>query len=415
MLPQKDIRYKKRTVFFLMLAASFFCSSPVFADGGPGEDQKFKNDLSGYLKTLNFFTSTSGFSPELVDGPAGGVERGENLFMTTERVRLNDKLRYELKPDQVAIMKIDYDHQAYLGSFVPSGDFRIAKKQAEDRQFLDLSQTFVENEDGFYEQRLYRASLFYGTPWLDAEVGRQQIPWGLGHFFTPTDLFNPFNPTQIELEERDGVDAVNLMSKTYRGVKGQFVYTPGGRTLHPQRFLARVWRDVKGFQFGILGGRVKRDHVVGFDSEGHLKGSTVRGEFLFREARLEKDFFKFTVNIDHNFKHNIYALLEYHYNGQGRRDPSDYQLDRLIRGEIQQLGKNYLALLIGHDVTPLLRVEQRTIFNMDDGSVFLRPEIRYDLKTNLLLTGAVQLFAGGKRDEFGRGQNLYLAELKYSF
>lgn len=400
-------------IFSFCAAAALSLFFPFY--GFSDEDSKFKNDISGYVKSLNFFTETTGFNPEQVDVPLAASERGENLFLTLERARLKDKAQYEPEPGRTIMVKVDYDHQVYLGSFVPSGDFRLARKQTEDRQFLDLSHTFVEHEDGFYEGRFYRASAFYGTPQFDLEIGRQQIPWGLGHFFTPTDLFNPFNPTQIELDERDGVDAVNLMSKTHRGFKGQLIYAPPGRTLHPQRFLAHVWRDVKGYQLGVLGGRVKRDHVAGFDAEGNLKGSTVRGEFLFREARREKDFFKFTVNADHNFAHNIYVLLEYHYNGQGRRDDSDYQLDRLIRGEIQQLGKNYTALLIGHDLTPLLRLENHAIFNMDDASFYFRPELRYELRANLLLTTAAQIFAGDKRDEFGLGKNLYLAEIKFSF
>ena len=149
---------------------------------------------------------------------------------------------------------------------------------------------------------------------------------------------------------------------------------------------------------------------------GNLKSSAIRGEFLYREARLEKDFIKFTVNADYNFSHNIYAMLEYHFNGQGRRRPRDYQLDRVIRGEIQQLAKNYLALILGHDLIPsILRIENRTIFNLDDVSFFIRPEIQYSIKSNLLLTLAAQLFAGGKEDELGGSKNLYFSELKYSF
>ena len=79
------------------------------------------------------------------------------------------------------------------------------------------------------------------------------------------------------------------------------------------------------------------------------------GEVLCRSPDgNEKEFVKFTVNADYNFPHNIHALLEYHFNGQGRRDYKSYQLGRAIRGDIRQLGKNYLALMLGYDVTELL-------------------------------------------------------------
>ncbi|OGW85421.1 MAG: hypothetical protein A3A81_02915 [Omnitrophica bacterium RIFCSPLOWO2_01_FULL_45_10b] len=374
-----------------------------------------KTDVSGYVKSLNFVTRTSLLTPEFVDRPTAFAKENSNVFNSLERARFQIRTSVPMKNNKRAVLKIDYDHQPYFGTFVSTGDFRTAKKQSEDRQFLDLSQTLVEEDNIFYEHRLYRASLAYESDLFDLEIGRQQIPWGVGHFFTPTDLFNPFNPTQIELEERDGVDAVNFTLKNTKGFKTQLVYTPGGRKLHPQRYLGRISRDVKGYEIGILGGRVKRDHVIGTDLQGNVRGSAVRGEFLFREAELEKDFFKFTVNADYNLPHNIYVLMEYHFNGQGRRDPDDYQIDRFIRGEIQQLGKNFLALSLGYDLTSLIRFEYRTIYNLNDTSLFMRPEIQYELMSNVLLAAGSQLFVGANNDEFGRPKNLFFGEVKYSY
>lgn len=237
----------------------------------------------------------------------------------------------------------------------------------------------------------------------------------MGHFFTPTDLFNPFNPTQIELEERDGVDAVSFTTKNYRGIRSQFVFTPQGRQLHPSRYLGRIWKDISGYEIGILGGRIKRDNAVGFDFAGNIKDSAVRGELLFREAEGEKNYLKLTANADYNFPHNIYALLEYHFNSQGEGDPNAYQIDRLIRGDIQQVARNYAALLLGYDITPLLRFENRLILNMDDASLFIRPELQYEIGSDFLVTLASHLFLGANKDEYGRPKNLFLGELTYSF
>lgn len=374
-----------------------------------------RTQFSGYCKSLNFFTQTSGFVPEVVDNPFAVAKQDVSVFMNMERFRLKMDAEYEMEEGRRFASEIQYDQQAFFGTFVDTGDFRIQKRQIEESQFLDLSQTFVEDDDAFYEQRLYRAILSYESEMIDIKVGRQQIPWGVGHFFTPTDLFNPFNPTQIELDERNGVDAVNVVIKDIQRYKMQMIYTPPGKQLHPQRYLARISRDIKGYEVGVLGGHIKRDNAVGFDFAGNFKDSAVRGEFLFRECELEKDFMKFTVNADYNFPFNIYGLLEYHFNGQGRRNPQSYQWDRFVRGEIQQLAKNYLAALLGYDITPLLRAESRTIFNMDDQSVFARPELRYELRQNFLLTAATQLFLGANDKEYGKPKNLFLLEGKYSF
>ena len=400
------------TLVLLMLFPAFlFADSLTPVQVG---SKAFQTDFSGYVKTLNFFTQTSGFSPEFVDRPIFGKEN-VNVFSSMERFRLQTRTTGKINDASRLVMKITYDHAPSFGTFVSTGDFRIAKRQSEERQFLDLSQTLVEDDDVFYEHRLYRASLSYESEAFDLEVGRQQIPWGVGHFFTPTDLFNPFSATQIELDERDGVDAVNLIIKSLRGFKTQLVYTPPGKQLHPQRYLARISKDVKGYEVGVLGGRTKRDHVVGFDFQGNLKESAIRGEFLYQEAELEKDFIKFTINADYNFPKNIHGLLEYHFNGQGRRDPDDYQLDRLIRGEIRDLGRQYLAAMLGYDINDLLRFEYRVISNLHDGSFFMRPELQYEALTNVLITLGTQIYLGSNQDEYGRPKNLFLGEIKYKY
>lgn len=398
---------------------SWFLIALVFVLGMPPgftqETEPFSADISGYVKSFNFLTRTSGFNPEVVDSPLGRSSEEDTVFLNFDRLRLKNRFQYNLSANQRLLLKIDYDHKANFGSFVSTGDFRIAQRQVEERQFLDTSQTFIERNSVFYEHELYRATIAYESPEFDLEIGRQQIPWGVGHFFTPTDLFNPFIPIQLELDERDGVDAANITFKNIMGMNTQLVYAPPGKQLHPQRYLARVSRDVEGFEIGALGGRVKRDWAAGFDAAGNVKDAVVRWEFLYREARLEKDFIKFTVNAEYNFPHNVLGLLEYHFNGQGRRDPDDYQIDRQIRGELQNVGKNYLAAMLGRDMTSLIRVENRVIYNMDDTSFFIRPEVQYEFKPNWLFTAGAQFFAGGGSDEFGDPEHIYFCEVKYSF
>ena len=388
---------------FPLLLVLFFCLPPAYAIEKPA--------VSGYVKTLNFLTSTTGLSPEL-ETPA---ERGEKVFQSLERLRLKTNLSHDISESQKVSLKLAYDHQAHFGSGVGNQDFRMLQNQTENRQFLDLSQTLVEKDNAVYEHRLYRASAKYSHEFFEVEIGRQQIPWGKGYFFTPTDLFNPFIPTQIELDERDGVDAVNITTEYWEPVALQFIYTPRGRRLHPQRFLMRVSRDIRSYQVGWLGGRIQRDHALGFDWEGNLGQAAFRGEFLYREADQEKDFIQFTTNIDYNFPGNILALLEYHFNGQGRRNPKDYQIDRFISGDLRELAQNYIAFLLSHDVTPLVNISNRFIMNADDVSFYVRPEVRYEIGSDLAATAAAQLFLGDSSDELGRGQNLYLLELKYSF
>ena len=166
---------------------------------------------------------------------------------------------------------------------------------------------------------------------------------------------------------------------------------------------------------GLLGGMIQARHALGFDLAGNIRDAAVRGEFLYRGVNDDPDFIQFTLNADYNFPHNIYGLIEYHFNGRGRLDHDHYELARQIRGEITQLAKNYLACVIGYDVTKLIRLENRAIYNLNDISFFVRPEIQYEVCANLLITAAAQIYIGDNRDEFGRPKNLFLLEAKFSF
>ena len=336
------------------------------------------------------------------------------LFENLERIRIKTRTSLNFTPEQRLLAKVDYDHQAIIGSFVGRGDFRQDRKSIEDSQHADLSQTIVEEKGAFYEHRLYRASLAYQSEFADLEIGRQQIPWGVGYFFTPTDLLTPYNALQVEPDERQGADAVYL-TKKIKKTKTQFVYAPGGKRLHPRRGIGRISGDIGDYESGLMVGFVKNDYVIGLDTRGYIKESAVRGEILYQGARHEKDFVKLTVNADYNFPHNIYGILEYYYNGQGRRRRRDYQTDRSALGEIQQLGKNYLAFSLNQNITPLLRLENSAIVNLDDISYFINPQIEYSIKPNVVFTCGAHIFAGGKHDELGEGKNLYLSEIKYSF
>ncbi len=411
-IPKKHLRNTRRALRLAVIVAALLLRP--FSNSAFGFSA-LNPEFSGKVKTLNFFTQTTGFTPEQAYDMTAGAERGEHVFDSMERARLKFRLPLQFDDTKGLDIRIDYDHEAHFGSFVHTGDFRLSQKMREDRQVLDLSQRMVDERGAHYLHRLYRASAKFTSERFDVEVGRQQIPWGKGHFFTPTDVFNPFNPTQIELEERDGVDAVNVTARLPEGFKGQFVYTPRGRRLHPQRIMGRLSRDIEGYEFGVLGGRYWRDHIVGADLEGNLGDAVLRGEGIFQESDESRNFFKYTVNMDYNFPYNILGLVEYHFNGEGKRKRKDYQFQRFLIGDIRQMARNYGAVFIQHDFNALWKAGNRVIMNMDDSSFFIRPELQYEAVTNLYLMASAQLMLGNKGDEYDQGQNLYLGEISYSF
>lgn len=396
-----------------VLAALLCAASHAFAEERPLK-------ITGDVKTLNFFTRSSGLRPEMIENPLALGERGENLFASDNRVRV--KLRWQSQPgrgfvgdaERFLSANVEYDHRLRAGSYVGEGDDRVSQSIAEARQAINLRHFFID-KDGFdYGHSFYRAYLSYRSERFDADLGRQQIPWGVGRFQNPTDVFNPFIFSQLDVDERDGVDALNV--KTSIGdTRLNYVFTPRGRRLHPSRHMVRASRDIAGYEVGALGGTIAHDEAIGYDFAGNIRQAAFRGEFLYRMAEREKNSVNAVFNLDYNFANGVYALIEYYFNGRGKPRASGYELIRFIQGEIQSLGRHYLGLQLGYDFTPLLRGESNTFANLSDGSLFNRLELKYSIRDDLVFTLAGILLLGERNDEFNSNGNLYYGELQYYF
>lgn len=406
-----------RAKFFLALLFTVLClvlqSVACFAADLP----RFEHHFSGYAKTLNFLTQTTGLTPSLNSNPYVPYPAGRTVFDSLGRLRLKSNAVLNIDSNKRFVLHTEYDNQPQFGNFVNTGDFRVITNSIQNLQLVNMNFLVAHGRNVYYQQLIYRAILSYESRPLTVRVGRQLITWGEGYFFTPTmNLFNPFFPTQIELlDRRPGCDAVNVLFHKYKKFRVEGIYTPPGKSLDPQRYMGKISTEFKGFDFMVLGGRVDRNNIFGFDFAGNVKNSTLRGEFLYQNAYHQPDFVQCVVNADYNFPCNIHGLVEYYYNGQGHLNTSAYDYRAFVNGTIQQLGKHYVALSLEKDITPLLRAENRFIINAGDASIVERPEIQYSIKQNLVATLGVEIFAGQKNSEYGRAKNIYFTELKYSF
>jgi hypothetical protein len=106
------------------------------------------------------------------------------------------------------------------------------------------------------------------------------------------------------------------------------------------------------------------------------------------------------------FEKNVYGFLEYYFNGLGKDDYPDALLDpdiadRLTRGELFVLGRNYLNGHLQIELHPLFQVHFTTINNVEDPSGILQPYATWDIAQNLQLTGGLNVSYGAKDTEFG--------------
>jgi hypothetical protein len=281
----------------------------------------------------------------------------------------------------------------------PDQPIMVERKQI-SRQIVNLRWTIVENDRftliHFIDRLVYRQRFDFGQ----LSVGRQRISWGTGRIWNPTDLFNPINPANFAKIEKDGADAV--AAKVTLGTLSdfQFVWNPAEHAA--SNYGGRLRAHAGEYDFSVLGGYFDGKAVAGGDMAGNLGKMGVRGEILASGiGKSGSDLFvKYILGVDHQISPELYALLEFQFNGQGTSDRDAYDTEALFRGEILNVARHSRAGSVSYLVHPLVTLTAMGTVNFDDGSQFYLGTASCSATDNLVLGLGLQAFVGNSGDEF---------------
>jgi hypothetical protein len=164
-----------------------------------------------------------------------------------------------------------------------------------------------------------------------------------------------------------------------------------------------------------LAGARPDDWFIGGDFAGPIGQGLVRGEGItfFREDG--GAVFQGVIAGEYTFPNTLGIVVEYFENGEGKARTREYEVARLMRGEIVALGKRFLGAIIGYDVTPLWRAELTMLLSLTDQSSYVNPRLAYAVTANIELGVAAGITSGNGRSEFGRISNLYYADFRWAF
>lgn len=310
--------------------------------------------------------------------------------------------RVRLKPEILfahhGSIKIEYE---ISGLYHSSELLFPVPVDATNRQLLDLTWNPIAEDHYTLIHTLDRCYYRYASSFGEIVLGRQRVSWGTGRIWNPTDLFNPINPANFQKIEKDGADAVSL--KIYLGP-----FSDIQMVLQPQE----TWEETNGglrlrthageYDFSFVGGYFDGRITAGGDFAGNLLRAGVRGEGVVSLDPDESDsgFAKFILGIDQQFTPKLYALLEYHFNGEGRDRPEDYEIDRLGSGEIINLGRHFVFLQADYLVHPLWNLSLSLNESLTDGSGFAGLLMTYSVSGSADLASGAQYTFGGRLDEY---------------
>jgi hypothetical protein len=323
------------------------------------------------------------------------------------------RLKIEARPTESVALELQYDNEVLLGDYLDTQQFQLQKALPVDT-YWNAQATYADSNDLYARHRVYRATLTGSLGATDVRIGRQRIAWGTGRFFSPLDILNPFSPIALERSERVGVDALLAEHKVDALSRASVVFAP--QHDDKQSSVAALWHaNVLGFDYSVVAGRFRREHVAGVDLAGQIGDAGLRAE-LTRSRRIDgSSYTRALLGVDYAFANTLSFSGELYHDGAGAHDPQGYDFAALFAGRVQNVGRRYAALYAGYEITPLLKFSNYFVANLNDRSRYVSPSLSYSIKANLEWAVGAQLFGGRAGSEYGTLKDMLFTQLQWFF
>ncbi len=286
--------------------------------------------------------------------------------------------------------------------------------------------------------RLDRALIVWPGPGFTAEVGRQPLAWGAGYAWNPTNVFDRKSLLEPSLVPR-GLDAIRVRGGSRVRLEA---IVRADDTPEESGAALRASTSVRGWDLSAIVARqrwrrmdwerwmepekddpppvaeweAESPYLVVFNEEvtritfggdlhGELWGVGCWVEAAWNRLDRGRDFLDLSTGADHLFDWQTYLLAEYHFEGEGRRDPGDYSLNdwmKTLTGERAGMGRHYGFVALNHPIGELSEISLLSFANLSDRSVWLEAQLERSLADDLILTAAADLPFGEEEDELGR-------------
>ncbi len=256
---------------------------------------------------------------------------------------------------------------------------------------------------------------FYGDH-FNFRVGKQQLPWGTGYSWNPTDQFHDKNLLDPAYE-KTGVNALKL--EIPFGGQAQFTAVLGiGDSLTSSTKGLKMKHHLKGYDLSVsfiekqqslldlasFSEKLIKRRMYGFDFSGELLGLGVWGEGAYNSLANADNFGQYLVGADYTFNSGLYLVSEYYRNGLGKSRKEDYSLTdwlRLLNENGENLGRNYVFVGQSYPIAELWTWANFAIYNFDDHSGLAFPWITWNFDDNaeILFVGYIPF--GPESSEYG--------------
>ncbi len=287
----------------------------------------------------------------------------------------------------------------------------------DDRQRLfDLSDDFIDERRAVAVHRLDRLAVGYSTGASTLRFGRQAVSWGNGLAFQVLDFVNPFSPITVDKDYKTGEDMLYGQWQWAGQGDAQLMLLPRRDPLtreldHEQASHALKLHARAGhFDVDALMARHYDQSLLGAGVMRSLGGAVWRLDALHTAVPGRDNVWSLVTNIDYSwvlFGKNMYGFAEYYRNGFGSARasgylPADPELTaRLARGEVYTIGRDYAALGVQIELSPLVNAHTSVIQNLNDASRTWLLRGVYDWRQDTQFMAGINLPVGVRGSEYG--------------
>ena len=364
-----------------------------------------KATLFGYVESQFMAARIAGTTAQLfsnklrldLSGQLGSVDYGANINFITYHGQTTWPL-LDLLPSSVRGQAVSLD---LMGQEIDFYQLPFEDRQELDNAFIRLS-----------------------LAGLDLTLGKQQLSFGTGYAWNPTDLFNTkdlMDPAYEQpghaalrvdwpLSSRTLLTAVCAPENEWEAsTKLVRLKTTLGRFDVAVLAAAAAWqpRDYTQFNGDLLAPDFvvvqDRRKMVGVNLAGELLGLGVWAEAVAHRMDVAEDYEDWLLGLDYTFPGGTYVMAEAYRSGLGRARSTDYTLNdwmRFLAGEQKAMARDQLYALALFPAGDFVKWGVSAIAVLSDGSAALLPTLQWSAGENLEITAYGNVYLGGANDAY---------------
>ncbi len=283
---------------------------------------------------------------------------------------------------------------------------------------------------------LDRASVQFSTNFADISLGRDAIAWGSARAINPTDVVAPYSYTQLDTEDRIGVDAIRVRIPI--GIMGEFDtgYIFGNAfNFEKSAFFLRSQLNAVETDFSILLVEFRRNLLLGLDIARSIGGAGFWLETAYvlveppaGNINESDNYLRTSLGLDYSFWGKTYGFIEYHFNGAGAKSPENFRTNltrpAYTHGAVYLMGIHYLVSGLTYQMTPLITCSSQMFFNITEPSTLVGPQFGYNIAEDIYLSAGGFIGIGKRpennetpqfRSEFGGYSTVFFSSFRVYF